>query len=317
MLYAGSDDGVYEIPLGGSDPRQVLESGRTMRLRTFEDIEGLFAATASGLFHAPDGEEWSDLGVPAESVYSVGTDGAQNRIIAGTRPAALYVTAGTNLETPEPPRWRELRGFQDLPSRPNWRLPRHENLAQVRDIHADPANRDRLVAGVEVGGVHLSEDGGETWIERRDGVNDDVHELLVAGPGEYVAATGFGLFKTANGGKSWTRLDEDVPQRYFRRVGVHDGVVYAAGALSNSSTWNDKDADPALYAVRADGLEHLPLPRDDETVTGMTSLDDRLAVATHRGSVFLHTGGGWEERGRVPVPGEVTGRYTPLTSFDG
>jgi hypothetical protein len=315
MLYAGSDDGIYEIPLEGSAPQHVLESDRAMRLRRFPEIEGVFAATRSGLFHSPDGETWSDLDVPEESVYAVGTDSDQDRILAGTRPAALYVTPTASVESGDGPKWRELDGFQDLPSRAEWRLPRHENLAQVRDIHSDPESRDRLVAGVEVGGVHVSDDGGTTWRERREGVNDDVHELRVAGPGEYVAATGYGLFHTSDSGRSWSRLDEDVSQGYFRSLAIHDGVVYASGALSNSSTWNDPDADPALYAVRSNGLEQLPLPRDNETVTGMTNVEEHLVVATHRGSVFLYDDGEWAECARVPVPGEVTGRYTPLTTF--
>lgn len=59
--------------------------------------------------------------------------------------------------------------LDDLPSREEWRLPRNENLAQVRDVHVPDQHLERVVAGVEVGGVHLSDDGGETWTERRKG----------------------------------------------------------------------------------------------------------------------------------------------------
>jgi hypothetical protein len=330
MLLAGSDDGVYRFSdLDGSADRtaeRTLASGRVMRLRTFDTLAGAFAATTTGLFHSPDGETWVDLGVPTEAVYGVGAlpDG---RLYAGTRPARVYVgefeygaDAGEPDDVGPAVEWRECEGFQTLPSREEWRLPRHDDLAQVRDLHHDPADSDRLVAGVEVGGVHVSDDGGETWVERRgddgDGVDDDVHELHVVGPGEYVAATGFGLFRTTDAGESWTRLDEGVDQRYFRTAFSLDGVAYAGGALANSSTWDDPDADPELFAVRDGSVERVGLPVADETVTGMTAVDGALAVATHRGSVFVRGDGSWERIRDLPVPGDLTGRYTPVTRIE-
>ncbi|QLH76799.1 WD40 repeat domain-containing protein [Halosimplex rubrum] len=345
MLLAGSDDGVYRLPdLDGPADRtaeQILDSGRVMRLRTFDAVDGgsasersepssdspdgAFAATTTGLFHSPDGETWVDLGVPTEAVYSVGAlpDG---RLYAGTRPARVYVgefeygtDAGETDDIGPAVEWRECEGFQALPSREEWRLPRHDDLAQVKDLHRDPADPDRLVAGVEVGGVHGSDDGGETWVERRgddsdgEGVDDDIHELHVVGPGEYVAATGFGLFRTTDAGESWTRLDEGVDQRYFRTAFSLDGVVYAGGALANSSTWDDPDADPVLLAVRDGSVERVEFPAADETVTGMTAVGGDPVVATHRGSVLVRRGGEWASVGDLPVPGEPTGRYTPLT----
>ncbi|ERH08287.1 MAG: hypothetical protein J07HX64_00027 [halophilic archaeon J07HX64] len=247
MLLAGSDDGVYRL----TDPTEpgtrtataVLDSGRVLRVRTFDALPGVFAATRTGLYHSPDGVDWTDLAVPTEQVYAVGADG--RRLYAGTRPAAVYVTQIDGTIGSAPLAWRELDGFQDLPSRGDWRLPRHENLAQVKDLHA-PAP-ERLVAGVEVGGVHSSDDGGKTWTERRDGVDDDIHELRAVSAREWLAATGDGLYRTTDGGGTWTRLDDDVEQRYFRAVLATEGGVYAAGAMANSSTWEDDDADPALF----------------------------------------------------------------------
>jgi len=299
----------------------------------------VLAATKTGLGYSPDGETWSDLGVPTENVYSVGASADGDRLYAGTRPARVYVAGVADIGEsgdgfdPDAVEWRECDDFQELPSRDEWRLPRHENLAQVRDVHADPAANDRVVAGVEVGGVHVSDDLGETWEERRDGVDDDIHELRVIAPGEYVAATGFGLFRTrdadlvsesnetssghrSDGGDAWTRLDDDVDQRYFRSVCAVDGVVYAGGALAHSATWDDPDADPELFAISGDTLERVDFPHPDETVTGMTAVDGTLVVGTHRGSVLAHRDGDWESVGDLPVGADRTGRYTPLTRFE-
>jgi hypothetical protein len=320
MLLAGSDDGVYRLRgvYGADDThvQQVLESGRVRRLRAFEEVGGVVAATGTGLYHSPDGTDWTNLGVPRDKVYSVGADPDGERLLAGTRPARVYVskTEDGQLDDLE---WRELDGFQDLPSRDEWRLPRHENIAQVRDVHVLPTSPDRLVAGVEVGGVHVSLDGGATWTERSASVHDDIHELHVVGPRELVAATGYGLFHTADTGRSWTRLDEGYDQRYFRTVVAVEGVLYAAGALANSSTWEDDDADPMLFASDdAETVERIDHPRPDEMVTGMTGADGVLFAATHRGTILVRHTGEWVVSGSIPVPGPVTGRYNPLVWKD-
>lgn len=318
MFIVGSDDGAYRIEDEESTTKP-LDSDRVMRLRQFEGIEGIFAATETGLYRSMDGVDWTDLGVPRETVYAVGADPSERRLYVGTRPAHCYVAdigGSSDDGTGDALEWTELAGFQDLPSRDSWRLPRHDDLAQVRDVRVDPGAPNRIVAGVEVGGVHVSEDDGETWRERSDGVHDDVHELHVAGAGEYVAATGGGCYVTTDAGRTWERLDETVEQSYFRRAFSIDGTIYASAALSNSSTWEDDDADPALFAARGSGLESIDLPRADEAITGMTAVDGDLVAATHRGNLFVRRSGGWERAGEFPVPGSLTGRYTPVVSIE-
>ena len=330
MLLVGSDDGVYRIDAfddsdaatDATEATRLLDGGRTMRLRQFDGLDGVFAATTEGLFHSSTGQQWTDCNVPDGTVYAVGASNDGERLYVGTRPAAIYATDAVTAVTTasgegvvaDDADWRECDGFQDLPSRDEWRLPRHENLAQVRDVTADPAEADRIVAGVEVGGVHLSEDGGDTWQERADGVHDDVHELCVVGPDRYVAATGFGLYRTHDAGHSWTRLDGDVPQRYFRSAFALDGTVYTGANMANSSTWDDDDADPGCYRVHDDGrLEPLAIPDEAGTVTGMGAADGDLVLATHRGHVFVQREGELSEVGRFPTPADTTGRYTPVT----
>ena len=338
MLLVGSNDGVYRLEdvFGGTESPvgKVLDSGSVMRLRRFRDVDGVFAATRSGLYHSPTGDTWQALGVPTDHVYSVGAAPERDRLYAGTRPARVFeadLRSGGGLSGagggdgpddsgPGTLEWRELEGFQDLPSRDDWRLPRHENVAQVRDVHVHPATPDRLVAGVEVGGVHVSEDGGETWTERRgegeDTLHDDVHELVLVGPDEFVAATGYGLFRSTDAGRSWTRLDEGFEQRYFRSALAHDDAVFAGAALAHTATWVEDDADPALFVFRpGEGLRQVEHPRPDETVTGLTAVDDGLVAGTHVGTLLAAPDGEeWAVAGSFPVPGKEPVSYTPLVA---
>jgi hypothetical protein len=333
MLIAGTDDGIYRID-GVRDEddvtvQKVLDVNSVVRIRTFDAFDGVFAATADGLFHSTDAEKWTNLGVPREKVYTVAA-GPEGRLYAGTRPAHVYVAEsegdeadggaggeGGNAEPPRSSAWRELEGFQELPSRSEWQLPRHDNLAQVRDLHAPADVPGRVVAGVEVGGVHVSDDGGETWTERRDGVDDDIHELCVAGPAEYLAATGFGLFHTADAGGSWTRLDDGYDQRYFRSAAAVDGAFYAGANIAHTATWSGDDADAALFVSRdGETLEPVDHPRPDETVTGLTSIDGSLVAATYHGTVMLRDEE-WHVLGSLAAPDETAGSYVPLCWVDG
>lgn len=300
MLLAGTDDGVYRA----DGPRfetaeQVLDVGRVMRVRRFDGWDGTYAATHSGLYRSTDGgRSWTGLGVPREEVYSVLGDPGGERLYAGTHPAHLYVSEDRG-ET-----WQELTGFQDLPSRDQWHTPRHRNEAHVRSLGAHPDAPDRVVAGVEVGGVHVSEDGGETWIERRSGVHDDVHHVLIRGRDHYVASCGGGLYRTEDAGESWLRLDTDVDHTYFREAFAHDGVLYAAAARSSPGTWRgERGADAALFESENDGdtLEEVPYPgQPEEVVLAWTADGDgRIVAGTNGGRVILRASGEWVEGGMV------------------
>ncbi|WP_158059263.1 WD40/YVTN/BNR-like repeat-containing protein [Halorussus halophilus] len=322
MLVAGSDDGVYQLrgvlESGKTTAEKVLDAGRVMRVRQFDAVDGLFVTSETGLYHSHHGDEWTNLAVPEEHVYAVAVDPTGERVYAGTRPAHLYVS-----DTVQPvggavgddAEWRELESFQALPSRDEWRLPRHENLAQVRSLCTHPDAPDRVVAGVEVGGVHLSDDGGERWEERRQDVHDDIHHLHLAGPDEFVAATGFGLYRSTDAGQSWTRLDDGDDHRYFREAFTHDGVIYAGGAHGSSSTWNE-ESGYALFEYRDGCLQAVEYPVPDEVPLGWCTVDERVVTATHRGTLLRRSATGWERVGTVPTPGEVGGRYLPLSWFE-
>ncbi|MFC3959266.1 WD40/YVTN/BNR-like repeat-containing protein [Halovivax cerinus] len=319
MLVAGTDDGTYQVS-GVTNSRdttveKVLDAPRGERVRKFDAVDGLFAATETGLYYSVDGDDWSDLHVPEETVWAVTVSPTGERIYAGTAPARVYVSSlpadaisPTNLD------WHELDGFQQLPSRDDWGVPRHNNRARVRDLCIHPDSPNRLVAGVEPGGVHVSTDGGETWAERSDGVHDDIHSIHVVADGEYVAATGVGLYRTTNAGRSWTRLDENVEQRYFRTAYQYDGVLYTSAArVPPSDRWETAAAEPALFTCH-DGtsLERVDSPRPDEVVVGWTTVDGTLIGATHRGTLLRTQGETWAIAGALPSSETIPGCYYTL-----
>jgi hypothetical protein len=334
MLLAGSDDGVYRIdglPAGAAEPTQVLESDRAFRVETFPSLPGVFAATASACYHSSTGEDWARLPVPTDAtVNAVGAAPDGERLFVGTFPERIYVLedAGAHVERAadgEPPAaedWSESTGFREHAEAGDWGLPRHDFQAHVRSIETHPDAPGSVFVGVEVGGVHVSEDRGESWIARNEDAaaseeaagNDDVHELVVVDPETFVAATGFGCFYTTDAGRSWTDLAGDVGPQYYRSAVEFEGDVYAGGANGPSPTWEEDD-DPGLFVSRdGEGFEALESPRPEEVVIGWTAVDGDLIGITYAGTLLRwgEDADGFEVVGDVPTPGELRGRYLPL-----
>ncbi|WP_115864510.1 WD40/YVTN/BNR-like repeat-containing protein [Halorussus litoreus] len=298
----GTRDGVFRattIPV--DDVEQVLDSGDVPRVRTFPEVDGVFAATKTGLFRSMDeGQTWADLGVPQEEVYSVVASPDGERLYTGTHPAHLYVSTDGG-ET-----WDELEGFQELPSRDEWHTPRHRNEAHVRSLSVHPETPDRVIAGVEVGGVHISEDQGETWTERRDGVHDDVHHVLVLGPDEYVASCGDGFYRTRDAGQSWTRLDTDLDHRYFREAFAFDGRLYAAAARNSPGTWSGENGADAILVESTDFGETIETVsysgEPAEVILAWTAVDGRVLAGTNDGRLISRDADGtWADAGMIPA----------------
>jgi photosystem II stability/assembly factor-like uncharacterized protein len=300
----GTRDGVYRapvVPVEDANPEQVLDSGNTLRIRTFPVVDGVFAATKTGLYRSVDtGQRWENLDVPREEVYSVVASPDGERLYAGTHPAHLYVSTdggGT---------WDELDGFQNLPSRDQWHTPRHRNEAHVRSLGVHPATPGRVVAGVEVGGVHVSENEGETWTERREGVHDDIHHVLILGSDEYVASTGNGLYRTRDAGQSWTRLDTELDHRYFREAFAFDGRLYAAAARSSPGTWRGENGADGILVESTDTgetFETVSYPgHPEEVVLAWTVVDGTVIAGTHNGRLISRDSDGtWTTVGQVPA----------------
>lgn len=324
MLIAGTGDGAYRATgvteTGDTAVQRILDTPRVERVRQFDAVDGVFAATEAGLYYSGDGREWVDLHVPTDPVWAVTVAPSGDQLYAGTVPAHVYVSAvPAEGIAPRTLDWRELDGFQELPSREEWGVPRHDDMARVRDLCIHPASPDRLVAGVEPGGVHVSADGGATWEERNEGVHDDIHSLHVVADGAYVAATGRGLYRTEDAGCSWTRLDEAVEQRYFRTVYQYDGALYASAArVPPSNRWETADADPALFRFR-DGTspDRIETPCPEEVVVGWATADGALVGTTHRGTILRMQSGTWEIAGQLPSAETIPGCYYTLTWYDG
>ena len=181
------------------------------------DADVIYAGTyGDGLFRSTDGgATWERIGA------DVGMDYVRAIAFAPDDPDVLYVgTEPANVfrGADRGDTWIDL-GVRELPEAEDWFLPYSPRGGAVRAFAVHPDAPSLIYAGLEVGGVLKSTDGGQTWTIARDEVHPDVHSLAVhpEDPQMLFAATGGGVYRSRDGGATWERLIDG----YTRAVAIH------------------------------------------------------------------------------------------------
>jgi photosystem II stability/assembly factor-like uncharacterized protein len=141
---------------------------------------------------------------------------ADGAVYAGTEPSALYRSDDAG-ET-----WRELPGLLELPSRPTWSFPPRPWTSHVRWIAPSPHDAGLVLAGIELGGLMRSTDGGERWEDHRPGAQRDVHSLAwhPCVEGRAYEAGGGGVAWSEDAGETWQAADGGRDRHYAWSVAV-------------------------------------------------------------------------------------------------
>jgi photosystem II stability/assembly factor-like uncharacterized protein len=214
-LYAATGDGVARLDRADgawSVELQLAESGAQCLAVDPADPDTVYAGLLGGGVRRTldGGRGWADCRLPADDVFSIAVSPVDGAVFAGTEPSALY-RSDDHGES-----WRELTGLLELPSRPTWSFPPRPWTSHVRWIAPSPHDADVLLAGIELGGLMRSTDGGETWEDHRPGAQRDVHSLAWHPEAEGVAyeAGGGGAAWSEDWGESWTAADEGRDRHY-------------------------------------------------------------------------------------------------------
>lgn len=244
----------------------------------------------SGLWKSTDrGRSWHNLQLPEENVYSVAVSPASGHLYAGTEPSRLFVSADGGND------WSELSGLRDIPSAPTWSFPPRPWTSHVRWIAPNPAEPQLLLVGIELGGVMLSKDGGETWLDHRPQAVKDAHQLAwhpLQTERAYEAGGG-GAAWSKDGGMTWRRVDEGREHHYVWALAVDpqdpDQWFVSAAYSASGAHHGEGQANAALYRWRGSGPWR-PLPQLAKTkqvmLYALAITSDHLFAGFAGGALF-------------------------------
>ena len=247
-LYAATGDAVAVIE-NGTVELTLKGCGAQCLAVDPKDPDTVYAGTSDeGLFKSSDGgRSWERLwGVAHPRVTSVAVSAVNGAVYAGTEPSSLFVSRDGGGS------WRELEGLKNLPSAPTWSFPPRPWTSHVRSIALSYEDPDLIVAGIELGGVVRSEDGGESWQDQRPGAYADCHTLGTHGgaPNTVYEAAGGGFAQSEDFGDSWAAADEGLAQRYVWGLAVDredPTLLYVSAAMGPGRAHGGGSSDAAIY----------------------------------------------------------------------
>jgi photosystem II stability/assembly factor-like uncharacterized protein len=211
------------------------------------------------------GRTWVDSGLGGQQVFSVAVSAADGAVYAGTEPSALFRSDDRGRT------WRELDALLELPSRPTWSFPPRPWTSHVRWIAPSPHEAPVLLAGIELGGLMRSTDGGKTWEDHRPGAQRDVHSLAwhPRVPSRAYEAGGGGAAWSDDGGATWHAADEGRDRHYTWSVAVDPTdpeLWFVSASTGPFAAHGRRDPEARIYRRRDRGWEPLagglpePLP---------------------------------------------------------
>jgi photosystem II stability/assembly factor-like uncharacterized protein len=188
-------------------------------------------------------------------------------VYAGTEPSDLLRSEDDGAT------WRGSPALAALPSAPSWSFPPRPWTHHVRWIALHPADQATIYAGIELGGVMVTRDGGESWEDRNPGSQFDAHALAThpAAPDRVYEAAGGGVAFSDDAGRTWRPADDGMDRHYTWGLAIDAGdpdlwyVSASVGARQAHRQYGDAQA--ILYRKRGEapweplGGEGSVLPR--------------------------------------------------------
>ncbi len=237
MLALGTTEGLF---ISDDHGTTRAADGRVNVLRRANGH--LLAGTDHGILRSIDARAWQRTGLAEHEILEVAAaPGDEQVVYAGGRPAALFRSGDGGSS------WAEVDSFAHAfdPDVVGLPVPSWPAGARAHTIVVSAADSRRCVVGVEVGGVLITEDGGQSWTTVMPGGDPDIHVIVAnpSQPGTLYASTGFGrvgklaeqpeeeriagMFSSDDGGRTWQFLWQDMKREYTRPLCIDPRAPHA------------------------------------------------------------------------------------------
>lgn len=223
LIYVGMHDGVCAV--SSADGGKTWRQGPVTRLphaaarvasSPIDPQRAWLAAYEAGVYRTDDGgDTWTHLdSYPSDYAHSVLAHPADTQsVYVGSEPAALFRSDDGGAS------WSECAGLSSIPEAGNWGFHAPTRDSHIRDLAVSPGDANLLYAGIEVGGVVRSTDGGGSW-KQLPGLDDDIHCLYLGADQQkrvYVA-TASAPYRSSNGGDDWEQINDGLARRYTLHI---------------------------------------------------------------------------------------------------
>lgn len=271
VLHCATSKGVYTLACdrdGGWDVRHSRQPDWNVPKLGWHPArpERLFAATrGDGVWVSEDfGQTWTKPSYGKRGpgkVRCIAVDPHNPaRVYAGTEPIDIFVSddAGKN--------WRVLESLWQVRGLGQITYPVASVEPHVRDIVFDPVRSGTLYVALQVGYMLKSTDDGATWRVLDKGLDADVHTIAVdpdnpnclfvaTGGHDYRKgkAPGRSLYKSVDGGESWSPTAMEFPQEYSVPLAMQPGrpeIVYSALAHGTPGQWRKQGRGAEAIVIR-------------------------------------------------------------------
>ena len=241
----------------------------------------LYAAISRyGVFSSMDaGEMWTE---------SLTVGGARTVVVAPSSPNVVYAAIDGE----------GIYKTENLGS--NW-VAVSTVLTSTRELAVDPVNSDIVYAATWGDGIYKTTNGGTSWNPINNGLEDDLRFLSVAvapsAPNTLYAGSVWWLYRSTNGGATWTLTDRNFPSILIDAIAVHptdaDTVYIGSDMALGGGVYKSTNGGSTLIAKNSGLLDTIVY-----SITADPSNPRTLYAGAWGGGAFKSTDGGlnWQEK---------------------
>jgi hypothetical protein len=233
-VHVATGVGLLQVDDTGATRGVELEGREVVSVDARGDVVAA-AISRGGVWLRANGA-WRNLGLADATVWTVAL-GDDDEVYAGVEPAAIWCLANGNP--------RHLSGLADVDDHDNWHSP-----WGAADLSTIVVDGDRLVVGIEVGGIAVSHDRGATWDARNEGLYEDVHQVVADDESLYVT-TGMGCFVSPDEGRHWSWASDGIDRGYTLGLARTSDALVVAAASGPPPLWDAGGPEAAIFRADA------------------------------------------------------------------